>query len=67
MANRDYSDVSPAPKGRTMAPPKHPGAGKAAKVNEKPGYPMAGVPGKTGPNRSAGDRKVRQHPKDVGL
>lgn len=34
---------------------------------EKPGFPSADLPGKSGPDRSAGVTKVRQHPKSVGL
>ena len=34
---------------------------------EKPAFPSAALPGKTGPDRSAGVAKVKQHPKSLGL
>lgn len=67
MANRNFSNVSPAPKGRAMAPPAHPGGGGKAKMPMKPAFPSAKLPGKTGPERSAGTRKAKQHPKSLGL
>lgn len=39
----------------------------SASMREKPGFPSAGLPGKAGPDRSAGVHKSRQHPKSEGL
>ncbi len=41
-------------------------AGPAGTVNEKTAA-WPGVPGKTGPTRSAGVAKVKTHPKSEGL
>ena len=68
MPNTDYSDLKSDRKGRHGSPPDLAGnRGSKATVNEKPAYPSAKNVGKTGPDRSAGVKRVKQHPKDIGL
>lgn len=61
MANKRHNPL-PNTKGA------NPGNGSApnAKMNMKvANYP--GLPGKTGPDRSAGVKKLRTHPQDIGI
>jgi hypothetical protein len=66
MANK-YVGTGEMPKGGGRSPQPMPGKPGSMPFKEKPGFPSAGVPGKTGPERSAGVPKIKQHPKEVGL
>lgn len=57
---------------RTMSKPggrPSPGEPKGAKaaVKESPGFKGAGLPGKAGPNRSAGGQKAKVYPSSDGI
>ena len=43
------------------------GTDRGRSMSEKPGFPDLGLPGKSGPDRSAGVKKIRQYPKSMGL
>lgn len=60
-ASKHLSHSSGGTKGGTK------GSKVSAAMHERPGFPGAGLPGKPGPDRSAGVRKVKQHPKSEGL
>lgn len=68
MPNPRYEDHKRGLNKSGGSPPDPPGAGKAAKdkfVEKCPAWP--GLPGKTGPERSAGVRKAKTFPKSEGL
>ena len=67
MANPNYSKTSPRPTGGKGSPPATGMRGTSgASVNEKTAS-WPGLPGKTGPDRSAGVKKLKCHPKQEGL
>lgn len=68
MPNRDFAEDKQGLGGRAMSPPmtgKKPGP--KGSMNEKPGFPTFGAPGKTGPDRSAGVKKAKVYPNSDGL
>jgi len=67
MPNPDFAEDK---KGLGGTPPtkakKH--RGGTLSLKERPAFGQIGVPGKTQPkDRSAGIKRVRQHPMDVGI
>lgn len=42
-------------------------SGPKASVNLKPGFKGAGAPGKTGPDRSKGGKKIKAYPSSDGI
>ena len=68
MANKLYngSDRMPSSGGR---PSTATAVGKPANAPfpVKPSFPSAALPGKAGPDRSAGVPRTKQYPKDIGL
>ncbi len=65
MANPDFSDLG-SNLGNTPPKFKRRAGAPAAKVNERT-VNWPGLPGKTGPNRSAGVKKLKIHPQSRGL
>ena len=65
MANPDFSDLG-SNLGNTPPKFKRKAGGSAATVNERTAS-WPGLPGKTGPNRSAGVKKLKIHPMSKGL
>jgi hypothetical protein len=68
MPNPDFSDIKSGRKGRHGNPPDVAAQrGSKSSMNVKPAFPSATNVGKEGPNRSAGVKRAKQHPKDIGL
>ena len=65
MANPDAGN-SDSQLGNTPPKFKRPAGAPAAKVNERTAN-WPGLPGKTGPDRSAGVKKLKIHPASKGL
>lgn len=68
MANKHFNEqVWPGgmKKGKGASPGLKSGGG--ASFNEKPSFPGADLPGKAGPDRSAGVKKAKIDPKRIGL
>lgn len=65
MANPDFRDFD-TEHGNKAKVFRRPKGGPNAEVVEKTAN-WPGLPGKTGPNRSAGVKRIRQHPKSEGL
>ncbi len=68
MANQNFSENRGENGGSSMSPPKAPGThgGKAPAFKVKPGF-NTGVPGKKGPDRSAGVKRARVHVNPDGI
>lgn len=66
MANSDFNDDTAGTKGRAISPPPVGVKGPSASINEKTAA-WGALPGKTGPNRSAGVPKLKTFPKSEGI
>ena len=67
MSNPDFSENKRGLGGRARKPPPTGTRSTTApKFTEKTAA-WPGLPGSTGPNRSAGVKKIRAHPKSEGL
>ena len=66
MPNPDFSENKRGLGGRASKPPPTGTRLTTPKFTEKTAA-WGGLPGKTGPNRSAGVKKIRAHPKSEGL
>jgi len=67
MSNPDHSENKRGLGGRaSKPPPTGTRSATAPKFTEKTAA-WAGLPGKSGPNRSAGVKRARIHPKSEGL
>ena len=68
MPNPDFSEIKSGRKGRHGSPPDvadQRGSKPGMKV--KPAFASAQGIGKTGPDRAAGVKKIKQHPKSIGV
>ncbi len=65
MPNPDFSEFDKQ-LGNKASPPKRKKGAAAASVNEKTA-PWPGLPGKAGPNRSAGVKKLKVYASSTGL
>ena len=67
MPNPEFSDLQSDIKGRAASPPSTGVRGPTKDMsNVKPG-PAGGLPGKSGPSRSAGVTKAKTFPKSEGI
>ena len=68
MSNADFSEIKRGLGGRHGSPPDVADqVGSKSSMKEKPAFPSAQGIGKTGPERSAGVKKAKQHPKSIGV
>lgn len=66
MSNPNYQPTSPRPKSVSKVAPGGKRTGPQGSVNEK-SINWPGLPGKSGPNRSAGVKKAKVYAKSEGL
>ena len=65
--NKHYNGQHLMPKGGGARVKGMDGKPASAPFKEKVGFPKADLPGKTGPDRSAGTQKAKIHPDSKGL